>query len=219
MNLNRPLIRLLFGSSRSLLLIFALACLSFPSFGLSESSNPISQPRGTTGRYTIRTSDYLSKNDPRFKNSPPIPGDGFPFPLEVKNLSSKCHVVLGRPGCAPEFVIAGSMKCGTTSLYSYLLEHPKVLSLETKAGKEEHKKAIKAPLASKEVRFFNTHQYNGAVKSLGLLEAIHGYLNLFQDIQYSPDLDEQEITGEATPMYVVSFYHNIFLVQLIRRRH
>ena len=41
-------------------------------------------------------------------------------------LQGSCWVPQGREYCAPQFIIAGAMKCGTTSMFSYLLKHPKV---------------------------------------------------------------------------------------------
>ena len=43
--------------------------------------------------------------------------------------NKKCFIPTNRNTCAPQFIIAGAMKCGTTSLYGYLSHHPDILPL------------------------------------------------------------------------------------------
>ncbi|MEO1299904.1 MAG: hypothetical protein AAFW75_29865, partial [Cyanobacteria bacterium J06636_16] len=38
----------------------------------------------------------------------------------------------------PDFIVAGTQKGGTTSLYSYLAEHPRVIRATKKSGKARH---------------------------------------------------------------------------------
>jgi hypothetical protein len=52
---------------------------------------------------------------------------------EVAN--DKCYIPPNRNSCAPQFVIVGAMKSGTTSLYGYLSHHPDILPLG--AGTED----------------------------------------------------------------------------------
>ena len=112
-----------------------------------------------------------------------------------------CWVPPGRETCAPWFVVAGSMKCGTTSVYSYLLNHPSVLPISPEA-----KLNNKSILALKEIRFFNDPTY---ARMVGKDEssAIDEYYDIFEKIS-SPvaahPINKGKITGEASPMYVVS---------------
>jgi len=113
-------------------------------------------------------------------------------------VSPHCYVPKGRKTCAPHFLIAGSMKCGTTSLYSYLLQHPQVMPLRPDA-----KLSGKPILADKEVRFFNDPLWSRVISQVGLHQSINNYYDIFPEI--SPHLAEGElplISGDATPMYV-----------------
>src|SRR3990167_92514 len=118
--------------------------------------------------------------------------------------SEKCWVPKGRDSCAPQFIIAGAMKCGTTSLWSYLLQHPNVLPLVKHVIDP---KGLRDVLAEKEVRFFNDPGYSQLTKAYGKGKATGYYLDLF-DPSIKPTFDMQEIekniTGEATPMYINS---------------
>lgn len=52
----------------------------------------------------------------------------------VRDLRATTRATLGRPrGSLPDFLILGGMRCGTTSLYSYLAGHP---DIEPAIGKE-----------------------------------------------------------------------------------
>lgn len=72
----------------------------------------------------------------------------------------------------PDFVILGAQKAGTTSLYSYLSQHPQI-----------------CPSAFKEVHFFDLYYEKG----------ISWYRAHFPALA---DLDPTQITGEATPYYL-----------------
>jgi hypothetical protein len=78
----------------------------------------------------------------------------------------------------PDFLIVGSMKCGTTTFYKNLIKHPSIV------GARE-----------KELRFFSKDRlYN---------EGLNWYRKqfpLFVDPKYKGQ--EQLITGEATPKYI-----------------
>lgn len=122
-------------------------------------------------------------------------------------VSENCWVPSGRTSCAPQFIIAGAMKSGTTSIWSYLLSHPDVLPLSSTILDPQ---SIHTVMAAKEVRFFNDPAYTNLIREYGKATAIDYYLDLFPPI---PRPDEQvsdlilgtnkgRITGEATPMYI-----------------
>jgi len=79
----------------------------------------------------------------------------------------------------PHFILIGETKCGTTSLYNYLISHPQIK--ETLGNGEGYD----ASYASKELRFFDKFYDRGW----------DWYFSRF------PELEDGEITGEATPMY------------------
>jgi len=108
-------------------------------------------------------------------------------------VNDRCYIPPGRSGCAPYFVIAGAMKSGSTSIFSYLLNHPNVLPLV-----DNPKLNGKPVLANKEVRFFNDPTYNHLVSGLGIDGALNAYWDVFPEI----DQDSDFITGESSPMYI-----------------
>ncbi len=79
----------------------------------------------------------------------------------------------------PDFIIIGARKCGTTSLYEYLTQHPCVL-----------------PALSKELFYFDYHYEKGN----------NWYRRHFptqvEKWAYKKALGSQVITGEATPSYL-----------------
>ena len=81
----------------------------------------------------------------------------------------------------PSFIIIGAMRCGTTSLYAYLCEHPQVL-----------------PAAKKEVRFFDRRFQRG----LGWYRSRFPLLTTKS--WRSVRCHRPAITGEASPYYL---YH------------
>ena len=114
-----------------------------------------------------------------------------------------CRIPEWREYCGPHFVVIGSMKCGTTSLFGYLLSHPQVLPLKDRA------KIMGKPVtANKEVRFFMDPTYSQAASGdKSHSEMLDIYYDIFPDIspiRENQDLSMQSVTGEATPMYVVS---------------
>lgn len=108
-----------------------------------------------------------------------------------------CYIPHNSTYCAPHFIISGAMKSGTTSLFTYLLNHPKVLPLVN------NPKLNGVPvLADKEVRFFNDPTFSALVSVKGVSAAFDDYLNVFNKITPSSGV----ITGESSPMYIVSLF-------------
>ena len=79
----------------------------------------------------------------------------------------------------PNFIIIGAQRCGTISLYNYMIEHPQIL-----------------PVARKALHFFNWVSKSGNKKKA---EGVDWYLSQFPTIPREQNL----ITGEATPDYLV----------------
>lgn len=80
----------------------------------------------------------------------------------------------------PDFLIIGETKCGTTSLFNYLIQHPQIK--DTYGNGDE----VDDSYATKEIRFFDRYYNRG----------IEWYKSCF------PETKLNEITGEATPMYM-----------------
>ena len=79
----------------------------------------------------------------------------------------------------PDFIIIGAMKCGTTSLYSYLASHPQVL-----------------PASEKEVHYFDCDSY-----SLGMAWYKAHFPTLIRKYFQSKNRNNI-IVGEASPYYL-----------------
>merc|ERR1712137_956955 len=116
---------------------------------------------------------------------------------EGKLISPHCYLPGNRSTCAPSFIVIGSMKSGTTSLYSYLINHPQVNEIPSTARLNN-----RAILADKEVRFFLPNVYDPSVKKNGIKAAVNEYLDVFSPIKPPTSSDDVFITGEASPMYV-----------------
>jgi len=123
-------------------------------------------------------------------------------------LSETCWLPKGREFCAPQFVIPGSMKCGTTSMFAYLMKHPDVLELRSSVIDKEERRNV---MANKEVRFFNDPAWRKLTKAHGVTAAVGKYLDLFEEIpgpnmprHPDPEVEANrgKITGESSPMYV-----------------
>jgi hypothetical protein len=84
----------------------------------------------------------------------------------------------------PSFIIVGECKCGTTSLYDMLTQHPKIL--KSLGNGEKTKTNDNQLLGKKELRFFDKYYENG----------INWYRDCF------PFCKIGEITGEASPTYL-----------------
>ena len=115
-----------------------------------------------------------------------------------RSASSTCYIPPGKSSCAPQFIIPGSMKCGTTSLYTYLQDHPQLLPLAEKEDGSENAKFRNA-VANKEIRFLDSMQ--SFVRSVNDVDELFDrYYNFFQTMPF--DKDFQLFSGDATPMYV-----------------
>jgi hypothetical protein len=89
------------------------------------------------------------------------------------------RVVTGRLRTLPDFVIIGGQRCGTTSLYNYLVEHPNVL-----------------PAFRKETHFFTNHFGKGVTWYRAHFPS--GLYRSYAQRRYGQDF----VSGEATPYYI-----------------
>ena len=80
----------------------------------------------------------------------------------------------------PDFIIIGETKCGTTSLYNYLIQHPNIK--ETYGNGDR----VDESYATKEIRYFDRYYSRG----------LEWYKSCFPETRFN------EITGEGTPMYM-----------------
>lgn len=85
----------------------------------------------------------------------------------------------------PSFIIVGGQKCGTTSLYSYLIQHPQILSLAPDTD----------AFGGKEVRFFSS-------KFVHYNQSMDAYMKNFFSFDSITEKDRKYITGEGTPEYL-----------------
>jgi hypothetical protein len=90
-----------------------------------------------------------------------------PGTLQVSKQSNQAT-----PGRLPDFIIIGAQRCGTSSLYSYLIQHPQI-----------------APAARKELHYFDLNYAAGN----------EWYRSQFPDEPFDGRL---AITGEASPYYL-----------------
>src|SRR2546423_13513556 len=103
--------------------------------------------------------------------------DSLNSPVEVKinlfrRLTHKIRII-------PDFLIIGGQKCGTTSLYYYLIEHPNI-----------------APAVRKQMHFFD----NRFKKGFGWYKS--NFPTIFSK-WYKTFLHKQKfVSGEATPYYL-----------------
>ncbi len=102
--------------------------------------------------------------------------------LEAPSLVIKPGLAPGDgPPSLPDFVIVGSTRCGSTSMYEYLVRHPCI-----------------APAVRKEVHFFDNHYGKG----------LAWYRSQFPSLVYGKalfsSLNRVFVTGESTPYYL---YH------------
>lgn len=79
----------------------------------------------------------------------------------------------------PQFLIIGAQKCGTSSLYNYMVQHTCV-----------------APAAVKEVHFFDLNYHRG------LIWYRSHFPTVFRKFRNSEKCAAKLITGEATPYYL-----------------
>ena len=83
----------------------------------------------------------------------------------------------------PNFIVIGAMKAATTSLYTYLKQHPEIFMTK-----------------DKEPMFFNNFQQENNYKILGSkrkrLTTLEEYLTMFKDVK------NEKAIGEASPAYI-----------------
>ncbi len=82
------------------------------------------------------------------------------------------HVLTAHKRSRPDFIIIGAQKSGTTSLYSYLKQHPDCI-----------------PSYKKETHYFDTYY-------------TRGFLWYRSHFPYIKQLKDRRITGEASPSYL-----------------
>jgi len=146
-----------------------------------------------------------NNNDAAETSTWPAPKNSLKPHYPGVKVNDLCYIPEGRKSCAPQYIIAGAMKCGTTSMFAYLTSHPKILPLNPGA-----KLNGKPVLANKEVRCWLDPSFTAMVKSKSEKSAFLEYLDLFYPITvphqtYFPDSDhsyDNYITGEASPMYI-----------------
>ncbi len=83
----------------------------------------------------------------------------------------------------PNFIIIGAMKAATTSLYTYLKQHPDIFMTK-----------VKEPM------FFNNFNQEKDYKIIGSkskkVNTLEGYFSLFDDVK------NEKAIGEASPAYI-----------------
>lgn len=89
-----------------------------------------------------------------------------------RNIQRLIWAVQGSKGALPQFLIVGAAKAGTTSLYTYLAQHPQIIEAKVK-----------------EVQFFSVYYNKGVM----------WYRSKFPT-KYQ--INERKITGEASPYYL-----------------
>jgi hypothetical protein len=90
------------------------------------------------------------------------------------------HHLTARARVLPDFVIIGAQKCGTSSLYAYLTQHPNVM-----------------PALEKEVHYFDSNYDKG----IAWYKA-HFVTSAYRAVQ-SFRTGQKTITGEASPYYLI----------------
>jgi len=96
----------------------------------------------------------------------------------------------------PSFIIAGAEKCGTTSLYKYLQQHPQFLGVLSKhCDSRNHSRP--AVLGDKEIRFFD-HK----LREKDPHEALQVYAEYFPRLPVR--YHAQYVTADASPSYLYS---------------
>lgn len=97
--------------------------------------------------------------------------------LQLK-LNDGYRVLTGSRRILPDFLIIGAAKCGTTSLYNYLIQHPQIL-----------------PSSKKEVHYFDYYYHKGLIW-------YRSHFATQSEVEKRKEFKEQRIiTGESTPYY------------------
>ena len=78
----------------------------------------------------------------------------------------------------PDYVVIGGQRCGTTSVFRYLVRHPSI-----------------APASEKEIHFFDLNYSRG-------LNWYRAHFPLSAQVRYAVRRGEKIVTGEATPYYL-----------------
>jgi hypothetical protein len=101
------------------------------------------------------------------------------FSKQRRILSFRIRELTAPVRTLPDFLIIGAQKCGTTSLYAHLMQHPSV-----------------GPAFEKEVRYFNDHYEKG----------VNWYKAHFPTLRYRNQmarrLGRPFVTGEGEPSYL-----------------
>ena len=93
-------------------------------------------------------------------------------------LNDTYRVLTASKRILPEFLIIGAAKCGTTSLYNYLIRHPQIL-----------------PSSKKEIHYFDYYYHKG-------LNWYRSHFPSLSDLEKNKKYKDQRIiTGESTPYY------------------
>lgn len=100
-------------------------------------------------------------------------------------ISDLYRIITSPARLLPDFVIIGGQKCGTTSLYNYLIEHPNVL-----------------PARNKETGFFHTRRYG-----MGQFLYRASFPKTTQERRAGRTNGSKVVTGESTPEYL--FYPQV----------
>lgn len=111
-------------------------------------------------------------------------------------VSQHCFIPNGRSSCAPQLVIAGAMKCGTTSLHTYLLNHPQVLPLKEEAKINGHN-----VLGMKEIRYFSDPTFYSLLFNNSLEESQNQFFDIFREMPTNSYIPT--ISIDASPVYIV----------------
>ena len=103
----------------------------------------------------------------------------FAPPFMKRAIKKGSRELSGQIGVMPDYIIIGAQKCGTTSLYRYLIKHPCVV-----------------PASKKEVHFFDNHFGEG-------ISWYRAHFPSFLYRYYAKQMRRQDIiTGEASPYYI-----------------
>lgn len=101
-------------------------------------------------------------------------------------VGSECGIV------KPTFMILGGQKCGTTSLFHYLLKHPQLLPLGNQSK----------ALGGKETRFFD--RPDAAYEKMDKLKYLKDNFMQLKDLRDLNKHSKRLVTGESTPNYLRS---------------
>jgi hypothetical protein len=102
----------------------------------------------------------------------------FPIKFKIKQAIHRIRMLSWKYRHSPAFIIIGGQKCGTTSLYNYLAQHPQIL-----------------PCARKEIHYFD----NGLQRSQKHFEKGEAWYRAHFPLRITSP--KNAITFEASPMY------------------